>query len=205
MEVTERTTIQEALEDAYTYDDYIQLVEDLLDKGRSTGNTQNDDMLNYSSLNLKRMQRWNKKGKIDEELQARINKAERPMTWIVLTEGWCGDASHTLPFINKLSELSENIDLKIVLRDDHDDLMNMFLTNGSKSIPKLIALDPETHDVLFTWGPRAEEPTQMVRDYKAEHGKIDADFKEQLQKWYNKDKGRSVAGELTQLVEEHQS
>jgi len=79
MEVTERTTIQEALKDAYTYDDYIQLVEELLDKGKSTGNTQNDDMLNYSSLNLKRMQRWNKKGKIDEEQQARIGKAERQM------------------------------------------------------------------------------------------------------------------------------
>ena len=107
--------------------------------------------------------------------------------------------------MNKISELTDKIDLKVVLRDDHEDLMNMFLTNGNKSIPKLVALDPESHDVLFTWGPRAEEPTQMVQDYKAEHGKLDADFKEQLQKWYNKDKGHSVVNELVTLTEQHQS
>ena len=205
MEMTEQTTIEKALEDAYTYGGFIQLVENLLNEGKSTGNTQNEDMLNYSSLNLKRMQRWNKRGKIDESLQQRIENLQRPMIWMVITEGWCGDASHTLPFISKISELSDKIDLKVVLRDDHEDLMNMFLTNGNKSIPKLVALDPESHNVLFSWGPRADEPTQMVQNYKAEHGKLDADFKEQLQKWYNKDKGHSVVSELVTLTEQHQS
>ena len=205
MEMTQQTAIEKALEDAYTYEGFIKLVEDLFNQGKSTGNTQTEAYLNYSSLNLKRMSRWNKTGKIEESLQQRIQAFQRPMIWMVITEGWCGDAAHTIPFMYKMSELSENIELKIVLRDDHEDLINMFLTNGNKSIPKLIALDKESHDVLFTWGPRTDEPAQMVVDYKQEHGKLDDNFKQQLQKWYNKDKGRAVVNKLVSLTEEHQS
>lgn len=205
MEVLEKNTIKNALDDAYSYEEFIHLVDNLLNEGKSTGHTQNEDMNNYSSLNLKRMKRWDKRGQIDDGLKNRLQQLKQPLIWMVITEGWCGDASHTLPFINKLSKQSEKIDLKVVLRDDHDDLMNMFLTNGSKSIPKLIALNPLNHEVVFTWGPRAAEPTKMVKDYKAEHGKLDASFKEDLQKWYNKDKGVSVTTELTQLAEKHQS
>ena len=77
--------------------------------------------------------------------------------------------------------------------------MNEFLTNGSKSIPKLIVLD-ENHEVVNSWGPRPAEPTQMVANYKRKHGQLDAEFKKQLQIWYNKDKGKNTQEDLIKLL-----
>ena len=79
-------------------------------------------------------------------------------------------------------------------------LMNQFLTNGSKSIPKLIAIDDSTDRVVHTWGPRPSTATEMVKDYKDVHGSLDAAFKEELQIWYNKDKGKTIEQDLIELL-----
>ena len=61
------------------------------------------------------------------------------MDWLVLTEAWCGDAAQSLPIINKMAEVSDNITLRLILRDENLDVMDQFLQNGrSRSIPKLI-------------------------------------------------------------------
>ena len=36
----------------------------------------------------------------------------------------------------------------------------------------------------------------MVEAYKKEHGKLTPEFKEDLQKWYNQDKGQSILSDL---------
>ena len=118
----------------------------------------------------------------------------------MLTESWCGDAAHIMPVINKVAELNDNINYKIVLRDENEALMNQFLTNGGKSIPKLIMIDDETNEVVNTFGPRPSVATQFVNNYKAEHGKLTPEFKEDLQRWYNKDKGQSTIKDLAALI-----
>ena len=117
-----------------------------------------------------------------------------------MTESWCGDAAQTLPVINKFAEANEKIDLKVVLRDENEALMNQFLTNGSKSIPKLIVLDNTSNKVVGSWGPRSEMASKMVSDYKDKHGKIDDQFKIDLQNWYNEDKGSNIEKELIDLI-----
>ena len=92
------------------------------------------------------------------------------MTWLVITESWCGDASPSLPVMNKIAELSSHLELRIVLRDEHPELMDVFLTNGARSIPKLIVLDGNTNDVLGEWGPRSPKATEMVMDEKKRYG-----------------------------------
>ena len=180
--------IEGSLQKAITYGEYRTLVKDLLAEGKSTGPNQSDSLLNYSVLNDKRMNRLDKTSKLSEETISSIKRVQAPQTWIVLTESWCGDAAQTLPVINKIAELNPNINLKIVLRDENEALMDQFLTNGGRSIPKLIAVD-KNNEVLKTWGPRPSTATKMVNDYKSEHGQLDADFKKDLQIWYNKDKG----------------
>ncbi|MFZ2284665.1 MAG: thioredoxin family protein, partial [Lutibacter sp.] len=91
------------------------------------------------------------------------------------------------------------IDFKIVLRDENEDLMNQYLTNGSKSIPKVLILDQE-NNVLDSWGPRPAVASQMVVDYKAQNGSLDEEFKKNLQIWYNKDKGNNTQNELVGLL-----
>ena len=194
-----KTVITESLNKSQNYADYRKMVSDLLSEGKSTGENQSESLLNYSMLNDRRMSRLDKTIKLTEETLEQVKKVDAPRTWLVLTEGWCGDAAQTLPIINKIANENDQIDLKIVLRDENEQLMDQFLTNGSKSIPKLIALD-ENNEVISSWGPRPSIATKMVKDYKEQHGALDADFKKDLQIWYNKDKGNNTQTDLLELL-----
>ena len=190
--------IEKSLKTAISYSGYRSLVKNLLIKGTSTGTEQSKDLTNYSMLNDRRMKRLDKTIKISEETIQEFQKVKRPQTWLVLTEGWCGDAAQSLPILNKIASYTANIDLKIVLRDENLDLMDLFLTNGGRSIPKLIVLDKD-NNVLDFWGPRPTIATKMVTDYKEKNGILDPQFKQDLQVWYNKDKGKSVQKDFINL------
>jgi hypothetical protein len=183
--------IENSLRKTISYLDYRALVSNLLAEGKSTGSEQSEDLTNYSMLNDRRMKRLDKTIKISEETTPKFQKVTQPQTWLVLTEGWCGDAAQNLPVLNKIASISDTIDLKIVLRDENLDLMDLFLTNGGRSIPKLIALDKD-NNVIDTWGPRPNTAARMMADYKEKNGALDPEFKQDLQVWYNKDKGKSV-------------
>ena len=195
-----KNIIQKSLENTYTYQEYKDLVKELLAEGKSTGPNQSEDLTNYSMLNDKRMKRLDKTIKISEETAQEVQQLEEPQTWLVITEGWCGDAAQNLPVLNKMAELNENIKLKLVLRDENLELMDLFLTNGGRSIPKLIALDND-NNVINTWGPRPTVATKMVAAYKAENGALDAQFKQDLQVWYNKDKGKSTQSDFVKIIQ----
>lgn len=203
MTVTEthiKDSIKESLVKATSYQEYRKLVQDLVVEGKSTGELQTEALSNYSMLNDKRMKRLDKTTKLSEEAISEVEAYNGSVTWLVLTESWCGDAAQTMPVINKIAELNDNITLKVVLRDENEALMNAFLTNGGKSIPKLIAIDNTSGNVIGDWGPRPSIATQMVNDYKAEHGKLTPEFKQDLQVWYNKDKGQNTVADLLKLV-----
>lgn len=200
MEKTTRELIAEGVATAMLYEEYRMLVEQLAKEGRSTGPEQTAALTNYTQLNDRRMKRWDKTLKFDEKAVEAILSVDKKVTWLVLTESWCGDASPALPVMHKIAELNPNISLKIILRDAHVDLMNRFLTNDGMSIPKLIAMDEETNEVVGDWGPRSKAATKLVEDYKAEHGLLTPAFKEDIQVWYNKDKGQSILKDLTRLL-----
>ena len=193
--------IEQSLEKSMSYKEYRILVQQLLEENESTGNTQSESLLNYSQLNDRRMHRWDKTLRVPEDIERKIKKFDKEITWLVIAESWCGDAAHVLPVINKMTELNSNINLRIVIWDENMDLMNQFLTNGSQSIPKLIVLQKDTLEVLTIWGPRPSNATKMVEDYKKEHGSLDTAFKEDLQMWYNKDKGINIMQDLVFLLE----
>lgn len=190
--------IKKSIKNTLSYKDYKELVESLLKKVKSTGDLQSEDLTNYSLLNNKRMKRLDKTIKISNETINIFKKIKNKQKWIVLTEGWCGDAAQSLPIINKLAELNENIDLKLLLRDKNLELMDCFLTNGGRAIPKLIVLNEED-EVITTWGPRPTTATKMVADYKKKFGKITPEFKKDLQIWYNKDKGADVQKDFVKI------
>jgi hypothetical protein len=183
--------IRKSLERAISYQEYRILVSDLLANGKSTGPNQSEALTNYSLLNDKRMKRLDKTIQISEETKEAFQQIKQKQTWLILTEGWCGDAAQNIPVIYKMAEVNENIDLKIVLRDEHLALMDLFLTNGGRAIPKLIAVDEE-QNVLYTWGPRPAEAPKMLAEYKEMPGVKDSELKKDLQVWYNKNKGQSI-------------
>ena len=194
-----KKNIEEGLQKAISYTSYRKLISDLIASGKSSGPIQSEDLLNYSKLNDRRMTRLDKTIQLSHETLLALKKNDKPITWLVLTEGWCGDAAQTLPVINKIADESDLITLKIIFRDEHEELMSHFLTNGGKSIPKLLVLNSE-NDVLNTWGPRPNIATKMVQDYKNTHGQLDAAFKQELQVWYNKNKGVNIQENMVGLL-----
>lgn len=194
---TTKELLKETLSKGVSYQAYRTSVENLVNEGKSTGANQTETLSNYTLLNHKRMKRWDKtfKTKMDNVL-----KTDKKTTWIVLTESWCGDAAHSMPIMNKIVELDSNITLKVVLRDENLELMNRFLTNGTLAIPKLIMVDDETGDVVGDWGPRPRAVHERVENFKELHGKLTKEFKEELQIWYNKDKGENTFNDLLQLL-----
>jgi hypothetical protein len=194
-----KNILKKSLENTISYLEYRDLVKNLLVENKSTGSNQSEELTNYSLLNDRRMKRLDKTIKISDKTTQEIKMINEPQTWLLITEGWCGDAAQNLPVINKMAEINENINLKLVLRDEHLELMDLFLTNGGRAIPKLIALDKD-NNVINTWGPRPTVATKMVADYKTEHGSLDAKFKEDLQVWYNKDKGQSTQEDFVSLI-----
>ena len=194
--------IKQALTNGFSYENYRKHVAELITKGLSTGHTQSNDLLKYSELNESRMNRLEKTIQVAEEVKAKLENLDKKYIWLVLSEGWCGDAAQILPVIHKMDEVAENVTLKIALRDDNDALMQHFLTNGGKAIPKLIILDAETFEVVADWGPRPAGAKQLILDYKAAHGVVDEPAKIALQKWYLHDKGISIQHEIVEMHEQ---
>lgn len=192
--------IEESLKKSLSYQDYRTLLSRLVEENATTGTNQSEALINYTALNDRRMKRWDKTVKISEADKITIKNATVNQTWIVLTESWCGDAAHVIPVINKVAELNTGINLQLVMRDENEQLMDLFLTNGGKSIPKLIQFDNTSKTVLNSYGPRPTEATKLVNDFKKKHGTLTAEFKEDLQRWYNKDKGQNVIKDLIELI-----
>ena len=193
--------VRSKFDGAMSYPAYRELVLGHRAAGTSTGPEQTEALSNYTLLNESRMKRLDKTTHLPEDVLEMVSGNTKRQTWLVITESWCGDAAQSMPVINKFAEASELIDLKVVLRDEHPELMDEFLYNGTRSIPVLIVYDWEQQAVTHVWGPRPTIANKMVADYKQAHGKLDAEFKKDLQLWYNKDKSNSIITDLVGYFE----
>ncbi len=194
------TLIKEALDKAISYEEYRVLVASLAEEEKSTGENQTEALANYTVLNNRRMKRLDKTIKVEEAVIEKVKTYSKKITWLVLTESWCGDAAQTMPVMNKLATINPNINLQVIQRDQNLELMNRFLVNGTLSIPKLIMLENATLKVIGEWGSRPSIAAKMVEDYKKEHGALTPEFKQDLQVWYNKDKGQNTISDLVNLL-----
>jgi len=195
-----KNSVARALFKSHSYQEYRKIISDLLDEGKSTGMEQSEDLTHYSILNETRMNRLDKTIKVSEDSIANLQNLKRDYIWLVITEGWCGDAAQILPVFNKMAELSDKVELRIVFRDENEELMNLFLTNKTKSIPKLIIIDKETGSVVNHWGPRPKGAVNLIQNYKEQLGFIDETAKAELQMWYLHDKGISTQNEVIKMM-----
>lgn len=201
----DRTVIHSAM----SYPEYRKLIENLLEHNKTTGHNQSSAMLHYTTMNVVRMERLDKTIRLSPEVQAGISLIQHPQLWLVLTEAWCGDAAQSIPVMAKMAQLNPKIDLRLILRDENPEIMNAFLTNGSRSVPKLIVLNTDTLEVHGSWGPRPAEAQKLAMDDKKAGEALpdekarkeqSKDIAAELQKWYAKDKTRSIQDELLDVV-----
>ena len=154
----------------------------------------------YINLNRQRMSRVEKTYQVATPIIDQLKALKHRTYWLVLTEHWCGDASQALPVLNRIAKMSEGkIELKLVYRDQHPELMNAYLTNGSRSIPKLVQLDDHLN-VNGIWGPRPTEAQRLVMRLKG-NPETAPTYARDLHLWYAKDKQLSLEAEIKQLLE----
>ena len=177
---------------------YTTLFDTLLNDPSPKAPYDNSSYINYTKLNRSRMNRWMKTGTLTDAAIAAVKRIDSPQHWIVITEAWCGDASHSIPFIQKLAEQNPLIQIDYELRDSEPFRINDYLTNGGKAIPKLVIYDEEGRS-LADWGPRPAKCQALFHELR--NSGLDFEIqKEALQKWYNENEGRDLQEELIALL-----
>lgn len=191
-----RKIIKFVLQTSYnmTFQEYLDYFEQILAAPQDVDPYGDEEYFNYTKLNWSRMNRWLKRFEPNNDIKNLIGSITEPQHWIVITEPWCGDAAHSVPQLYQMVKNNPNIDFEIQLRDTEPFLIEDYLTNGGKSIPKLVIRNDVGHDKVI-WGPRPEKLQDMFLESK-EKGLSFEETKELMQKWYNEDKGEEIQREL---------
>lgn len=177
---------------AITFEQYVKDIEDeiLSDK--------NLEFKPYFELNKKRMDRILNTYLVKEAQMKQFDGLNYSGKLLIITEGWCGDAAQSLPVIYRF--FKKFLEIKIVYRDQNEDLMNQYLTNDSKSIPIVLILN-EDKEVVAHWGPRPEFGNELFRHYKNNEETYPKEkLMEDMQMAYNKDKGVAIIDEMIKTI-----
>lgn len=183
------------------YLDFFNWTAELSANHQTSGDDQTEEHKEFTQLNYKRMEKWNKIFHVSDEMKNTLSSLKTKQHWVVITETWCGDSAQNLPILAKIAEASGgNIQLKILMRDKNPEWMNRYLTNGAKSVPKLIAFD-EHENELFVWGPRPEAGMVITRHWQANKDSITKEqFHLDLHTFYAHNKGLAVQSEIVDLL-----
>lgn len=185
-----------------TYADYRDNLIDLLSQGKTTGKDHSEAMLHYAKMNLQRMKRVEKTTVLNDSLLEVLKGLKNKYKFLVITEGWCGDAAQIVPVIDKVvSAMPDQFDLKLVLRDENLPLIDAHLTNGGRAIPVLLVLDDQDNLVLPKWGPRPQILQDLMVNWKKENLEMEV-IAEQLHAWYAKDKTQAIQQELSEIFKQ---
>ena len=196
-------TIAKAFANAMTYDEYMDKFENLVKTDATTGADQSELLVNFTKLNYRRMTRLNKTVKPSEKLIADISEIPFKMEWIIISEAWCGDAAQNIPYVAQLAKACDNVELSIVLRDENLEFMDQYLTNGGRSIPKVIFLKAAGLEEMSTWGPRPEIIQEQVVEFQknAPEDLSYEKFAETIHAWYAKNKNEALETELLTIFQ----
>ncbi len=189
------------LQQSFTYSEYEALIDGLLAENKTTGPDQDPKMVQYTQMNQVRMTRIARTTVLLPEVQEALAHLSRSLQWLVLTEAWCGDAAQNVPVLAQIAEASAGkIELKLLLRDENLELMDQYLTNGTRSIPKLICFDATTGQELGTWGPRPAAAQELYYAFKANPVGTKKEFIQNVQLWYARDRTNSMQHEMAELL-----
>ena len=192
---------QQHLDKSISFEEYYKIAEQHAIEGKTSGENQSEELIEYSKLNFSRLKRSYKTTVPSEDVLKTVDCLNEKMIWIVLTETWCGDAAQNIAVLAKIAESNPAISFRLLFRDENLDVIDNYLTNGGRAIPKLICLDQELNEIV-TWGPR---PAFIQNWFNEEKVKPEANMDElklEIQKKYNEDKGQTLQKEMVQLMKD---
>jgi len=192
-------------EKLFTWKEYLEFSKNLFEgQERTTSESETyntQEILEYTKLNLARINRINNQFNFSDSLKSTISEIPTKWRWIMLAESWCGDVAQVGPVIAQIAESSENIEFSVALRDKNLNLMDQFLTNGGRSIPKLICFDASTYQVIGSWGPRPQALQVLLNNWSSEPLTL-MQKAEKLHKWYADDKTEHTQIELNEVLKQ---
>jgi len=110
---------------------------------------------------------------LSEEQNDFLRGLERQINMLVVATDWCVDSQAHVPVMAKLADASPAIDLRIINRDEHEDFMRRYLTNGGMKIPLCLFLSPDFLEVE-RWVERPAEAYRLLHDLRAQGMEGDA-------------------------------
>ena len=189
----------EIIKAGISFPEFRQVMQSLLAEGKSTGTNQSEFLTELSKSNLTRMDKAEALPLLPELVES-LEQINRPLIWLIINEGWCTDAAHNVPLLANLAACSSQIELHIILRSEYPEVMDAYLTNGGRSIPKLICLDAESITELGTWGPRPANAQELAYKLKKEDKRPITEIIQKMDDWAEQDKGQSLQKEFLDLV-----
>ena len=199
---TNQVITPDIIQNGYSFNAYVELIENLLADNKTTGNDHSEFMVDYTRLNMQRMKRLIKTTVLLEELRKELQSLQKEMVWVVITEGWCGDAAQIVPVIAEMARNSDKIKLSLILRDEYPEVMDEYLTNGTRSIPKLVCLEADTLKELGSWGPRPAAAQEMIMEAKKNPDLSRDEFIHKVHKWYADNRTLDTQKELLEKLKE---
>lgn len=190
------------LPEGLSYAQYSEMIQQHAAEGSTSGPNKAESMVHFTKLNAQRMKRLDKTVMLEPRWEEALARLTKRYHWVVFTETWCGDAAQVLPLLHKLESTGQAITMSLLFRDEHPALFEQYLTNGSRSIPKLVAFDAETGEELGQWGPRPEPLQTIVMAYKKQPEVPYAVVSEEVQRWYNLDKTAQIQEEIFLALQE---
>lgn len=185
-----------------SFQEYLQLTQNIIESKEPPPPYDAPKMMKYTIENMERMKKVLHTLSIDQKLYNLLHHNKRSMVWVVLTEPWCGDASQIVPALAAFAEINANISFKILLSDTHTQIMDRYLTNGSRSIPKLVCIDEKSWKEIGVWGPRPQNLQQIVLEQKNNPNLSFGEKVRQIHAWYEENKTRDIQLEFIELLKQ---
>jgi Thioredoxin len=135
---------------------------------------------------------------VPHALVDRIRRTGSRWRLLVLADDWCGDAVNSIPPVAKLVQQCDNLELRVIPRDENPDLMDAHLKGTSRSIPVIVLLDEHFVERGW-WAPRPSDLQDWVTQKGLQLPKGERYL--HVRRWYAKDRGTSTLEEIVRLVE----
>lgn len=202
--MSKSTLINKSLiEQSMSYESYRKLINELLAEDKVTGDFMKNNkwILDYTKMNNQRMDRGEAIFKVKPSIENILKGVEEKWLWLVITEGWCGDAAQIIPAFVAMADLNPKFSIKFILRDKHPEVIDQYLTNGGRSIPKVILLNADSLEEIGNWGPRPAVPQKMTMDFKKSGSKDFDSYAKVLHKWYEDDRFETIQKEFLECLQ----
>jgi hypothetical protein len=199
MTLTNGQIIEHARQEGVSYADFMQRIRARITEAATLDLGEQEQALHdYTVLNLKRSERIERTYVMGAEMSETLAGLDCNQLWMVITEGWCGDSAQILPYISAAAAVNPRIEFRILERDDHLDIMDHYLTNDTRSIPKLVVFDRDANE-LAAWGPRPSKAAELILELKGQNLPR-PEMYEKLHLWYGRDRGKEIEKELRDVV-----